>query len=89
VLEGYEKVFGAVYPSTLTGIANLALTCRDQRRWKEAGELEVQVIETRKRVLREEYLDTLTSMANPQGSGAVEGGQNARSVSNRDEKEGA
>ena len=33
-------------------------------RWKEAEELEVQVMETRKRVLGAEHPDTLTSMAN-------------------------
>jgi hypothetical protein len=33
-------------------------------RWKEAKELEVQVIETRKRVLGEEHPDTLNSMNN-------------------------
>ncbi|KAH8724301.1 hypothetical protein GQ44DRAFT_618470, partial [Phaeosphaeriaceae sp. PMI808] len=33
-------------------------------RWKEAEELEVQVMETRKRVLGEEHPDTLTSMNN-------------------------
>jgi tetratricopeptide (TPR) repeat protein len=33
-------------------------------RWKEAEELEVQVMDTRKRVLGEEHPDTLTSMAN-------------------------
>jgi len=36
----------------------------NQGRWKEAEELEVQVMETRKRVLGEEHPDTLTSMAN-------------------------
>ena len=33
-------------------------------RWKEAEELEVQVMETRKRILGEEYLDILTSIHN-------------------------
>ena len=33
-------------------------------RWKEAEELEVQVVETRKRVLREEHPDALTSVHN-------------------------
>jgi hypothetical protein len=32
--------------------------------YKAAGELEVQVIETTKRVLGDEHPDTLTSMAN-------------------------
>ncbi|KAH0544448.1 hypothetical protein GP486_008515 [Trichoglossum hirsutum] len=45
-------------------MANLASTYRNQGRWKEAEELEVQVMKTRKRVLGEEHPDTLTSMAN-------------------------
>ena len=34
---------------------------RNEGRWKEAEELEVQVMETRKRVLGKEHPDTLTS----------------------------
>jgi hypothetical protein len=45
-------------------MANLASTYRNQGRWKEAEELEVQVMETKKRVLGEENPDTLTSMNN-------------------------
>ena len=45
-------------------MANLASTYSNQGRWKEAEELEVQVMETFKRVLGEEHPDTLTSMAN-------------------------
>jgi tetratricopeptide (TPR) repeat protein len=52
------------HPGTLTSMANLALTYRNQGRWKEAKELEVQVMETRKRVLGAEHPSTLTSMAN-------------------------
>ncbi|KAB5517553.1 hypothetical protein GE09DRAFT_978889, partial [Coniochaeta sp. 2T2.1] len=33
-------------------------------RWKEAESLGVQVMDARKRVLGEDHLDTLTSMAN-------------------------
>ncbi|KAM4055166.1 tetratricopeptide repeat domain-containing protein [Hirsutella rhossiliensis] len=36
-------------------MANLALTHRKQGRWKEAEKLEVQVMETRQRVLGEEH----------------------------------
>ncbi|THX68822.1 hypothetical protein D6D04_10470 [Aureobasidium pullulans] len=45
-------------------MANLAATYRRQGRWKEAEELEVSVMEARKRVLGEGHPDTLTSMAN-------------------------
>jgi hypothetical protein len=57
-------VLGAEHPETLTSIANLAPTYRNQGRWEEAEKLEVQVMETRKRVLWQEHPDTLTSMHN-------------------------
>ena len=59
-----EKVLGLEHPSTLTSMANLASTFWNQGRWKEAEELDVQVMETRKRVLGLEHPSTLTSMAN-------------------------
>ncbi|KAI4098876.1 MAG: hypothetical protein L6R37_006269, partial [Teloschistes peruensis] len=46
------------------GIAEFALAFSEAGRWKEAEELEVRVLQTRKRVLGEEHPDTLTSMAN-------------------------
>ncbi|KAF2191620.1 putative kinesin [Zopfia rhizophila CBS 207.26] len=58
------RVLGSEHPSTLTSMANLASTYRNQGRWKEAEELEVQVMETRKRVLGAEHPSTLTSMNN-------------------------
>jgi tetratricopeptide (TPR) repeat protein len=45
-------------------MANLASTYRNQGRWKEAEELEVQAMETSLRVLGQEHPDTLSSMAN-------------------------
>jgi Tetratricopeptide repeat len=57
------------------------LTYRNQGRWKEAEELQVQVMETRKMVLRQEYPSTLTSMANL-ASRTMEGGRRARGASN-------
>jgi tetratricopeptide (TPR) repeat protein len=45
-------------------MSNLASTYRNQRRWKEAEELQVQVVETRKRILGPDHPDTLNSMAN-------------------------
>jgi hypothetical protein len=63
-METRKRVLGAEHPSTLTSIAALASTYRNQGRWKEAEELEVQVIETRRRVLGVEYPSALTSMNN-------------------------
>jgi hypothetical protein len=58
------KAQAAEHPDTLTSMANLASTYRNQGRWKEAEELEVQVMETSLRVLGAEHPDTLTSIAN-------------------------
>ncbi|KAF6803318.1 Kinesin light chain 5, partial [Colletotrichum plurivorum] len=55
---------GEEHPDTLTSMANLASTYRNQGRWKEAEELDVRVMETSLRVLGEEHPSTLTSMAN-------------------------
>ena len=63
-METSKRVLGEEHPDTLTSMANLASTFWNQGRWKEAEELEVQVMETFKRVLGEEHPDTLTSMAN-------------------------
>ena len=43
-----QEVLGEEHPDTLTSMANLASTYRNQGRWKEAEKLEVQVMETRK-----------------------------------------
>ena len=45
-------------------MSNLASTYWNQGRWKEAEELEVQVMETRIRLLGAEHPSTLTSMSN-------------------------
>ena len=52
------------HPDTLISIANLASTYWNQGRWKEAEELQVQVMETTKRVLGVEHPDTLISITN-------------------------
>jgi hypothetical protein len=41
VIEISKTKLGADYPSTLTSIANLVLTYRNQGRWEEAEKLEV------------------------------------------------
>jgi len=48
----------------LSSIAMVGLAYNLRGRWKEAEELEVQVMETSARVLGEEHPSTLTSMAN-------------------------
>ncbi len=57
-------MLGVEYPDTLISMTNLTSTYRNQGRWKEAEELDVQVMETSKRVLGVEHPDTLTVMNN-------------------------
>jgi hypothetical protein len=45
-------------------MANLASTYWNQGKWNEAEQLEVQVMDMRKKLLGAEHPDTLTSMAN-------------------------
>ena len=45
-------------------MGNFASTYLNQGRWAEAEQLQVQVLETRKRVLGEEHPDLLASMGN-------------------------
>ncbi|RYP37008.1 hypothetical protein DL768_010903 [Monosporascus sp. mg162] len=64
VMETRKTKLGADHPHTLTSMANLASTYRNQGRWEEAEKLFVQVMETRKTKLGADHPDTLTSMAN-------------------------
>jgi tetratricopeptide (TPR) repeat protein len=57
-------VLGQTYPSTMTSMAELASTCRAEGRWKEAEELEVQVMEMSSRMFGLDHPDTVTSMEN-------------------------
>jgi hypothetical protein len=41
----------------------VAISYRDQGRWEEAEQLDVQVMETRKEMLGEDHPDTLRSMS--------------------------
>jgi tetratricopeptide (TPR) repeat protein len=52
------------YPMILASKNNLAEIYRKQGRWKEAEELEIEVLETSKRVLGHEHPSTIVSMAN-------------------------
>ncbi|KAM7193982.1 hypothetical protein V8F33_007488 [Rhypophila sp. PSN 637] len=64
VMETHKTKLGADHPDTLTSMANLASTYRNQGRWDDAEKLEVQVMETRKTKLGADHPDMLTSMAN-------------------------
>ena len=64
MIETSKKKLGVDHPSTLTSMANLALTYRNQGRWDAAEELEVQVMEMSKKKLGVDHPSTLTSMAN-------------------------
>ena len=57
------ELFSKEHAETLSSIAMVGLATKLTGRWKEAGEPEVQVMETSKTVLGE-HSDTLTSMTN-------------------------
>jgi hypothetical protein len=42
-----KKLLSAEHPNTLTSMANLASTYRNQGRWNEAEQLQVQVMDMR------------------------------------------
>jgi hypothetical protein len=63
-METRKRVLGAEHPDTLTSMANLASTYRNQGRWSEAEELQTTELEICSRVLGQEHPDTLISMAN-------------------------
>ena len=54
-METRKTKLGADHPDTLTSMANLASTYRNQGRWEEAEQLEVQVMETSKTKLGEDH----------------------------------
>ncbi|KAH8692117.1 putative kinesin [Talaromyces proteolyticus] len=58
-----RKNGGSMHQPTLIDISWLASTYQNQGRWKEAEELNVQVMEIRKRILGAEHPDTLSSIA--------------------------
>jgi tetratricopeptide (TPR) repeat protein len=64
VLEMRKRVLGPDHPSTLTSMANLASTYRNQGRWNEAEKLFAQVMETIKTMLGVKHPDTLSTMSN-------------------------
>jgi hypothetical protein len=63
-METSKKKLGADHPDTLTSMANLASTYRNQGRWDAAEELFVQVMEMSKKKLGADHPSTLTTMNN-------------------------
>jgi len=59
-----QTILGEEHPHALTSMENLASTYMSQGHWKQAEELEVQVMQTSKRVLGEEHPHTLSSIDN-------------------------
>ena len=58
------KEEGTKHPSTLTSIANLAVTYSEQGKYDEAEELQLKVLDLHRKMLGPEHPNTLTSMAN-------------------------
>ena len=59
-----DAVLCEEHPDLLTSLSNLASTYQNQGQWREAEDLQVLVMETRKRALGEEHPDSLRSMNN-------------------------
>lgn len=59
-MEASSGVLGREHLDMLSSIASLASIYSDNWRWKEAEELETQVMERRKKVLGEEHPSTAT-----------------------------
>jgi hypothetical protein len=57
------KLLGPQSETALESTAMLAIAYRNQGRWEEAEQMEIQVMETRKTKLGEDHPSTLTSMA--------------------------
>ena len=53
VMDMSRKLLGEEHPDTLSSMANLGSTYQNQGRWKEAEELEVQVMVMSKKLLVE------------------------------------
>jgi len=64
VLQKFRRILGEEHPYTLTAMANLAITYRDQGRMGEAAALPEEVLQKWRQILGEEHPYTLTSMAN-------------------------
>ena len=64
LVEMRMKELGMEHPSTLTSMANLAVTYSHQGKYEEAGELKLKVLNLRNRILGPEHPQTLTSMNN-------------------------
>ena len=64
IVEMRMKEQGMKHPSTLTSMANLAVTYLHQGKYEEARELELEVLDLCNNVLGPEHPDTLISMGN-------------------------
>ena len=74
ILEKSKEILGVDHPSTVTIMANLAETCRQQGRTKEACQLEEEVLEKRKQILESATLTrSLSWVISHQHTGSKEG----------------
>jgi hypothetical protein len=59
-MNARKAKLGSDHPDTLTSMANLASTYRNQGRWDEAEKLEVDVMNARKAKLGSDHPHTLS-----------------------------
>ncbi|KAK0435463.1 uncharacterized protein EV420DRAFT_1281686, partial [Desarmillaria tabescens] len=64
LLEMYKNDLEEDHPITLLAMSNLASTYQNQGQWKEAEELELQVLSARKLVSGKDHPMTLLAMSN-------------------------
>jgi hypothetical protein len=63
-METSKRVLGLGHPKTLTGMANLASTCQRQRRWKDAEELLIKVVDGNRTTFGEDHPSTVSAIRN-------------------------
>ncbi|KAB8356490.1 hypothetical protein FH972_024073 [Carpinus fangiana] len=66
----YNLLYGPEHPDTISAMSNLAITLRDQGKTDEAASIQQQVLEISKRILRPEYLDTISAIVSTRDKAA-------------------
>ena len=59
-----KNLLGAEHPDTLHSMGNLAITYKNQGRWNEAEQLDINVMDVTEKLLGAEHPDTLSSTGN-------------------------
>ena len=60
-MHARNKILGEEHPDTISAKAHLASTYRELGKYREAEELEIQVLYARNKILGEEHPDTISA----------------------------